>query len=387
MHHHRFHSMHSERIRSGSFLIIALLALVSFTGCGGGGGGGGAAAGPPPTPVEMVTVSTGEIIESLSSLGTVQANESVAIKAEAEGVVTAVQFTEGQMVEAGQKLFELNSGKETAMLARAQADAEIARVTLERSRTLAGTKAISQQEIDDWKARLAARDADVALYREQLSDTLVTAPFKGVVGGRNVSLGQFVNSSVVLLTLVDNSRVKVTYHVPEKELSRIRTGQSVSLRVAAYPGRKFQGEVDLIDPVVDQSTRMASVRALVPNAESLLKPGMFAQVDTVVGKRPDALVVPEAAVVPSLRGFSVYLVKQGVATLTQVELGVRQPGRVEIKQGLTVGDEIVTSGIQKLMDGAKVVSAQSKPEGFKAEETKPEAPKSSEHKPEAPKAE
>ena len=377
-------AMSLPKLGSAKALILtALLGMIACTGCGGGGGGGGGgpAAGPPPTAVDMITVSTGEIVESLSSLGTVQANESVALKPEADGVVSAIQFTEGQVVETGQRLFELTSGKEAAMLARAQAEAEIARVTLERSRTLAGTKAISQQEIDDWKARLAAREADVALYKEQLRDTQVSAPFKGVVGGRNVSLGQYVNSSVVLLTLVDNSRVKVTYYVPEKELARIRAGQSVALRVAAYPGKKFEGEVDLIDPVVNPSTRMAAVRAIVPNPENLLKPGMFAQVDTVVGRRPEALVIPESAVVPSLRGFSVFLVKEGSVTLTQVEIGVRQPGKVEIKHGLSAGDLIVVGGIQKIVDGAKVVSGQTPPlaakpaEAKAAAETKPEESK------------
>ena len=321
----------------------------------------------------MITVSTGEITESLSSLGTVQANESVALKSEADGVVAAIHFTEGQTVEAGQKLFDLNAGKEAAMLARAQADAEIARITLERSRTLAGTKAISQQEIDDWKARLAAREAEVALYREQLKDTQVTAPFKGIVGGRNVSAGQYVNSSVVLLTLVDNSRVKVSYNIPEKELARVHVGQPASLRVAAYPERKFQGEVDLIDPVVNPTTRMAAVRAIVPNAENLLKPGMFAQVETVVGSRPHALVIPESGVIPSLHGFSVFLVKSGAVTLTPVELGVRQPGKVEIKHGLSVGDEIVVGGTQKLVDGAKVVSGSAPPAPAAAHDAAPHA--------------
>src|SRR6185503_19789769 len=136
--------------------------------------------------------------------GTVQPNESVEVKAEAEGVIKAIHFTEGEVVEAGQKLFELDAGKEAAQLARARADAEIARITLERSKTLVGTKAISDQEIDDWKARLASREAEVALYQERLSDTIVVAPFRGVIGPRSVSVGQYVNPMVVLVTLVDH---------------------------------------------------------------------------------------------------------------------------------------------------------------------------------------
>jgi membrane fusion protein (multidrug efflux system) len=331
------------------------LAVVLICGCKKGGGGGPPQA--PPTEVEAERVSTAEVVETLAAVGTIQPNESVEIKSEAEGVIKAIHFTEGQVVEAGQKLFELDAGKEAAQLARARADSEIARITLERSKTLAGTKAISQQEIDDWKARLAAREAEVALYQEQLSDTVVLAPFRGVVGSRHVSIGQYVSPMVVLVTLVDQSQVKVTYHIPERDLARVRTKQPVQLRVAAYPDRTFTGQVDLIDPVVNPATRMVQLRALAPNSDGLLKPGMFAQVETVVDRRPDAVVISERALVPSLRGFDVFVIKDGTAVLQTVKIGVRQPGKVEIAEGLTAGQEIVVGGTQKLVDGAKVAIA------------------------------
>lgn len=319
--------------------------------------GSGGPPAPPPTEVEAERVGTAEIVETISAIGTIQPNESVHIKPESEGVIKAIHFTEGQMVEAGQQLFELDSGKEAAQLARAKADAEIARITLERSRTLAGTKAISQQEIDDWKARLAAREAEVALYQEQLSDTVVVAPFRGMTGPRNVSIGQYVDSVTVLGTLVDQSKVKVLYRIPEKDLSRLGIKQPAQVRVAAYPGRQFGGEVDLIDPVVEETTRMVQVRAVAANPEGLLKAGMFAQVETVVGRRPNAVVISERGLIPSLRGFSVYLIRDGTALLSPVKIGVRQPGKVEILEGLSPGQEIVVGGTQKIVDGAKVVAA------------------------------
>ena len=344
--------------RRGFVLSCFLLLALPICGCKKGSDGGG----PPPAPpteVEAERVTTSEVVETLSAVGTVQPNESVEVKAEAEGVIKTIHFTEGQIVEVGQKLFELDSGKEAAQLARARADAEIARITLERSKTLAGTKAISQQEIDDWKARLAAREADVTLYQERLGDTVVVAPFRGVVGPRNVSVGQYVSSTVILVTLVDQSRVKVLYRVPERELARVNLKQPVQLRIAAYPDKSFTGEVDLIDPVVDPTTRMVQLRAVAPNPESLLKPGMFAQVETVVGRRPDAVVISERGLVPSLRGFAVFVIKDGSALLQPVKIGVRQPGKVEIAEGLTKGQEIVVGGTQKIVDGAKVSVAAS----------------------------
>ena len=345
------------RLDSRSYILFfaVVVAGLVLSGCKKGGGGG-----PPPAPpveVDAERVTTAEVVETLGAVGTIHPNESVDIKSEAEGVIKAIHFTEGQIVEAGQKLFELDAGKESAQLARAQADSEIARITLERSKTLAGTKAISQQEIDDWKARLAGREAEVALYKEQLSDTVVLAPFRGVVGPRNVSIGQYVSPMVVLVTLVDQSKVKVVYGVPERDLARVRIEQPVQLRVAAYADKSFTGQVDLIDPTVDAATRMVQVRAIAPNPEGLLKPGMFAQVETVVARRPNAIVVSERALIPSLRGFGVYTIKDGTAVLQPIKIGVRQPGKVEIAEGLTPGQEIVVGGTQKIVDGAKVVAS------------------------------
>ncbi len=315
----------------------------------------------PPVAVETEPASRSEIIETLGAVGSIQPNETVDLRPEAEGVVKAFYFDEGQVVEAGQKLFELDSGKESAQLAKARADAEIARITLERSQTLAGTKAISQQEIDDWKARLAAREAEVTLYEERLDDTIITAPLRGVMGARHVSVGQYVTPSTVLVTLVDLSDVKVVYGVPEQELARLRIGQPVNIRVAAWTEREFSGKVDFIDPVVNETTRMASVRAVVPNNDGRLKAGMFARVETVVDRRPSAIVIPERALLPSLRGFSVYVVEDSKALLTPVKIGARQPGRVEILQGLEPGQQIVVAGTQKLVDGAKVAAAPHSP--------------------------
>lgn len=361
----------------GQGLRLAIVVALLAAGCKKGGGGG-----PPPAPpiaVDTEQVRVAEVTETLSAVGSIQPNEVVSIRPEAEGVIKGIHFTEGQIVEVGAKLFDLDSGKAAAQLARAQADADLARITLERSRTLAGTKAISQQEIDDWKARVAAREAEVALYQEQLKDTVVVAAFRGVVGPRSVSLGQYVTPLSVLGTLVDQSSVKVLYRIAERELPRVSLEQAVQLRVAAYPDRKFTGEVDLIDPVVDETTRMAQLRAVAANTEGLLKAGMFAHVETVVGRRPSAMVVPERAVIASLRGFSVFVVKDGVALLTPVKIGVRQPGQVEILDGLTPGQEIVVGGTQKIVDGAKVAASKAPAPRLGGSLALPGAPASRQH--------
>ena len=160
-----------------------------------------------------------------------------------------------------------------------------------------------------------------------------------------------------LVDLVDRSQVKVTYRVPERRLSQIQLGQEVRVTVSAYPDRVFRGVVDLVSPVVDEATRTVLVRAVVPNLDDLLKPGMFARVQTLVERRERSLVIPESALVASLDGFAVYAVNDNQARLTPVVLGVRERGTVEIRSGLTVGQSIVIRGTQKLVDGMPVSAA------------------------------
>jgi len=334
--------------------MAGLPLLLLWSGCGGSGGGPDE---PPPTPVILQIVTTNAVQETLAAVGTVAANEIVQLKPETPAVVRTIHFIEGQQVTNGQRLFELDAGKEAAMAAQARAEEALARQNLERARALIGTKAISSQELDQREGELAARIAARQLQEERLQDMTIVAPFAGVLGPRQVSPGQYVNAGQDLVTLVDNSQVKVSYRVPEQQLAQFRVGQEVTLRVGAYPERVFPGKVDLLNPVVDEATRTAEIRALVPNPDTLLKPGMFARVETIIDRRDCSIVVPETALIPSLRGFSVYTVKEGRARLTPVRIGVRAEGTVEIRQGLAAGEEIVVEGTQKLVDGMPVVGA------------------------------
>jgi membrane fusion protein (multidrug efflux system) len=330
--------------------LVALLALAG-AGCSKG------SSGPPPPPpmeVEGHTVGTAPVEDVLGAVGTVEANEIVEVKPEVAGTIRAIHFVEGQQVARGAKLFELDPAKQDAVLAQVRADLDLARANVERARSLAGTKAISQQEIDRLESELAVRAANLKLEEERSRDLALTAPFDGVLGPRTVSLGQYVNAGATLATLVDQSRVKVTYRVPERELGRLAVGQKVKLTVAAYAGRVFDGEIDLINPVLDEASRTVQVRALAANPDGLLRSGMFARVETVTGRREAALVIPERSLVPSLAGFAVYLVSNDVARLTPVALGARLPGHVEVREGLALGQTVVVGGTQKLVDGTPV---------------------------------
>lgn len=345
----------SLAIRLRIWLLPCLLwLLLPLAGCKQGGGG---PQEPPPVLVEIGPVATAAIEEKVAAVGSIEANEIVELKTESPGRIAAIHFTEGKRVAAGDRLFELAAEKEAAQLAQARAEEEVAGQNLERAKRLAGTKAISQQELDTLASQVAARAAARRLYEQRVRDMTITAPFAGVVGPRRVSRGQYVDPGQSLVTLVDNAQVKVSYRIPERELARFKLGQEVQISIGAYPDQAFQGVVDLINPVIDEATRTAQIRAVAPNPDDRLKPGMFARVETVVATRAAARVIPESAVVPGLEAFSAYIVSNGIARLSPIKLGVRGRGTVEILDGLTAGQEIVVQGTQKLVDGSKVIAA------------------------------
>ncbi len=347
----------SQRPTPGRILTAAAVALsvLLLTACNKGDAGG-----PPPDMAMPVIIQQPVLMpveETLSAVGTVEANERVEIQPEVSGLVESILFKEGDRVRQNQRLFALNSRSEAAAVAQAEAEAQLARSNLERAKTLIGTKAISQQELDLLESLLAVKEAALNAAQQELSERFIEAPFDGQVGPRMVSPGQYVNAGTSLVTLVDDVTVKVRFRIPERQLSLIKTGQTGRLTVAAWPDQVFVGTVDLIDPVVDPATRTTEIRMRVPNPDLRLQPGMFARVSVVVETREQSLVVPEAALIPSLENFSIYVVKDGVATLTPVKLGVRLPGQVEILSGLEPSSQFVGSGVQKIVDGMKVVQA------------------------------
>jgi membrane fusion protein (multidrug efflux system) len=335
-------------------LLPAIVALIlSLTGCSRSG-----ADGPPPEvtlPVVIQKPVHMAVDETVSAVGTIEARESVDIQPEVAGLIEEIPFAEGDHVVRGQRLFSLNSRTEAAAVAQARAELQLAQSDLDRARTLIGSKAISQQELDQLESRVAVRSAAFNAAEQALSERFIAAPFDGQVGPRKVSPGQYVNAGASLVTLVDDSSVKVRFRIPERQLALVRPGQTATLSVASWPDQVFQGRVDLVDPVVDPATRTVEVRLVADNPEQRLQAGMFARVAVVVETRERALVIPEAALVPSLDSFSVYRVEEGRARLTPITLGVRLAGKVEVRSGLSADTDFVASGVQKLVDGMKVV--------------------------------
>jgi membrane fusion protein (multidrug efflux system) len=200
---------------------------------------------------------------------------------------------------------------------------------------------------------MKANEARVAAARARLADTVIRAPFGGRVGLRRISVGTLISPGTVITTLDDASTIKVDFSVPDLYVGELRTGQAIIARTSAYPGREFRGIVSSVDSRVDPASRAVTVRAKVPNGDALLKPGMFLTVQLAQETR-DALVVPEEALVPEQARQFVYVVEGDAVAKREVRLGRREPGLVEIVDGLAVGDRVVIEGTLKLRDGAPV---------------------------------
>ena len=316
------------------------------------------AGGPPafpPTQVIAVEARRESVAEALSLVGTLAANEWVEIKAELEGTVVEIGFDEGKPVTKGQLLFRLDESRLTTALAEAEVNLKLSQVNRDRAQQLLRDKTISQQEFDQLASRFESMQAAIAVKQRELKDTKIHAAFAGVMGARIVSSGQVIKKDTVLGTLVDLNPVKVEVSVPERFLSLLKLDQTIELRVAAFPGRKFSGQVYFIAPQVDTQTRTALVKARIANADGALKPGMFANLDLTLQLRDAAVVVPEPAIMVNADRAMLYVVDKDLnAQLRPVKLGVRSAGMVEILSGVEAGQLVIVEGVQKVRPGAKV---------------------------------
>ncbi len=239
-------------------------------------------------------------------------------------------------------------------MASAQADRDLAAQSLTRTQDLVQQRASSQADLERAEAMARSADASLALLKVRLDRTVVRAPFGGVVGQRFVSLGDYVTTSTRLASLQTVNPERVSFQVPERYAAELRRNQTIAFQVAAMRNKTFTGTVDFVDPVVQLPGRTITVKALVPNPKRELQSGMFVDVRLATAQRPNAVVVPEDAVL-ALQGTTVvWVIKDDKATRRPVTLGVRSPGFVEVIEGVEAGEQVVVGGIEKMSEGAAV---------------------------------
>ena len=340
-------STHRHFLRALACAAVALLA-----GCGSEDGGSGAQA--PAATVTTTVVEAGEWVDSIQALGTAEANESVMITAKVTETVSRVNFEDGDLVSLGDVLVELSGRAELAELEEARASLRESRQQLERAEQLAERQLVAASDLDTRRAAAQSARARMDTVRARLGDRVITAPFDGVLGFRQVSNGTLVTPGTTIASLDDVSVIRLEFTVPETYLSALSPGLEVEAESAAYPGRTFEGVVRTVGSRVDPVTRSVSVRAEVQNPDRRLRPGMLMTV-RIIRESRQTLVIPEISVVQVGTEAFVYRVRDDdTVERALVSLGARRTGEVEVLEGVSPGDRIVVQGVVKLRDGARI---------------------------------
>ena len=334
-------------------VLIVLAAACNKAKSAAPGGGGGM----PPMPVEVSAAIRDTVVDAIQATGQIEAVQSVELRPEVEGRIVDILVREGQSGDAGTGLFKVDDTELKAQVARAEADRDLAQRALERTKQLMAQNASSQADLEKADATYRGAQASYDLLKTRLDRSVVRAPFAGVVGRRLVSIGTYVNNQTPLITLQSVNPQHAAFQVPERYADRLRRGQLVSFQVAALPGKNFSGEVVFVDPVVELPARTILIKARVPNPEGRLQAGMFIEARLATEIRPNAVVVPEDAILPLQGSTFVWVVKDGKADRRQVTLGVRTAGWAEIQGGgIDAGDQVVVGGVERLFPGAPVMA-------------------------------
>jgi membrane fusion protein (multidrug efflux system) len=292
--------------------------------------------------------------QTITAVGSLRSDESVVIRPEVAGRVSAILFKEGQRVAKGAPLIRLDTSINDADVKQARANYVLAKNKYERALDLQKQNFISAQARDEAENNLKVAEAAVALAEAKFAKTEIRAPFAGVIGLRSVSIGDYVKEGSDMVNLEAIDPLKVDFRVPEVFYSQLRPGQSLDVQLDAQPGRLFPGQVYAVNPLIDAAGRSVVVRATVRNPDTSLRPGMFARVRLITRDVKDALVVPEEALVPQGEDQYIFRVVDGRAQRVKVDVGQRRDSKAEIVKGLAADDIVVTAGQAKIRDGTQL---------------------------------
>jgi membrane fusion protein, multidrug efflux system len=318
---------------------------------------------PPPEAVTTITAVQEQWPETLSAIGSVAAVQGVTVSADLPGTVERIAFDAGRSVREGEVLALLDTRQEQAQLAAAEAQKELARLSFDRMQGLLNENVVSRAEFDRATADLRQTDARVGEIRATIDRKTIRAPFSGILGIRRVNLGQYLSAGDALVTLQSLNPIYVNFGVPQQSMAQVRAGRTVRVTVNDLAGVEFTGRVTAIDSVVDESTRNVQAQATLANPDGRLRPGMFVQAEVVVGATATRVSLPASAISYAPFGDSVFVVTELQDPSGKKYRGVRQQfvkvggargDQISILSGVKPGDEVVTSGVFKLRNGAAV---------------------------------
>jgi len=334
------------------------------------------AAGGGEIVVEAVKVATVSLPQTITTVGSLRSDESVTLRPEVAGRISNIAFQEGQRVAKGALLVRLDTSVPQAEAQQARANLVLAKNKFDRAVDLAKSNFISGQARDEAENNIKVAEAGLQLAEAKLAKMELRAPFSGIIGLRSVSVGDYVKEGADLVNLESIDPLKVDFRVPEMYLNQVQVGQALQIQFDAMPGRTFEGRVFAVNPLIDAAGRAVVIRALVRNADTSLRPGMFARVRLITRDSQNALTLPEQALVPQGDQQFVYRIVDGKAIRTKVEVGQRRDSMVEIRNGIAKDEMVVTAGQLKLRDGAPVtIAGASAPAPAKAENLPTPAPK------------
>ncbi len=313
---------------------------------------------PPPATVASARVEAESWQPYLHSVGSLVASQGVDVSNEIDGQVVAIHFQSGQPVKEGEVLVKLDDDVDQAQLKGLIAEQRLADIAFKRSARLVKQHSVSQSDYDQAQANLESARANVQSKREQIKEKAIRAPFSGILGIRQVDLGEYLAKGARIVSLQALDPIFVDFSLPERELPRLRQDQPVELQVQAFPDETFTGHITAIEPRINTGTRNIRVRATLANPHSKLRPGMFAEVRVVLPKKRDILTLPRTAVTYNPYGDMVYIIEEKDGKLTvhsrQIQTGTSRDKRVEVVTGLKAGDRVVRAGQVKLRNGQHI---------------------------------
>ena len=324
-----------------------------------------AASGPGgsrPPSVEVAKVEALRLTDDTQAVGSLRSRRGVVLRPEVSGRITQLNFTDGQRVRKGQILVQFDDQLQQAQVQQALAELSIAQANQKRNQELVAQNFISQRSLDESAANLQVARAKLSLAQATARRLKIIAPFDGIAGIRLVNVGDYLKDGADIVNIEDIDAIFVDFRLPERFQAKVKRGQTAMLDIDALPGREFSANIQAIDPLIDANGRSVGVRGCVDNRQLQLRPGMFARVNTVFGVRENARVIPEEAIIP--QGGKQFVVKlvpgdtpqSRISQRIEVKVGLRSPGKVEVLEGLEIGDTVVVAGQQRVPRDGMVVS-------------------------------
>ncbi|WP_288728213.1 efflux RND transporter periplasmic adaptor subunit [uncultured Aeromonas sp.] len=321
----------------------------------------------PEFPVTAMVTKAQDWVPTIEAIGFIEPNQGVTLSTELAGTIDAITFESGKPVKADQLLLSLDSTVEKANLRASQAKLPAAKAKFERFQNLYKTSSISKEQLDEAEAAYRSLEADIESLKATIARREVRAPFSGVVGLRNVFLGQYLQPGTDIVRLEDTSVMRLRFTVPQTDISKIKLGQTIKINVDAYPQTQFDGHITAIEPAVNYQSGLIQVQADIPNNDGQLRSGMFARASIILPTVKDQIVIPQSAISFTLYGQNVYVLKEGEETDKEgnkvkvlrakqvvVKAGERRGNDVHVLSGIQAGDQIVLSGQVRLSNDTKV---------------------------------